>query len=35
MGQKVAVKRESEAGLRSVTTGKLCQPSSKWVAFSN
>ena len=35
MEQKVAVKREFEAGLRHATTGKLCQPSSKWVPFSN
>ena len=36
MVQKVAVKREFEAGLRHVTTGKLSlSPSSKWVPFSN
>ena len=35
MVQKVAVKRELEAGLRYATTVKLCQPSSKWVPFSN
>ena len=35
MVQKVAVKHEFEAGLRHATTGKLCQPSSKWVSFSN
>ena len=29
--QKVAEKREFEARLRHATTGKLCQPSSKWV----
>ena len=35
MVQKVAVKREFEAGLRHATTGNLCicQPSSKWVPF--
>ena len=33
MVQKVAVKREFEAGLRYATTGRLCQPSSKWVPF--
>ena len=32
MVQKVA---EFEAGLRHATTGKLCQPSSKWVLISN
>ena len=35
MVQIVAVKREFEAGLCHATTGKLCQPSSKWVPFSN
>ena len=36
MVHKVAVKREFEAGLRHVTTGKLSrQPSSKWVPFLN
>ena len=35
MVQKVAVKCEVEAGLRHATTGKLCQPSSEWVPFSN
>ena len=35
MEQKVAMKREFEAGLRHSTTGKLCQPSSKWVPVSN
>ena len=29
--QKVAEKRDFEARLRHATTGKLCQPSSKWV----
>ena len=33
--QKVAVKREFEAGLRHSTTGKLCQPSGKCVPLSN
>ena len=33
--QKVAVKREFETGLRHAMTGKLCQPSSKWVSFSD
>ena len=33
MVQRVAVKRKFEAGLRHATTGKLCQPSSKWVPF--
>ena len=31
MVQKVTVKHEFEAGLRHATTGKVCQPSSKWV----
>ena len=31
MVQNVAVKRKFEAGLHLPTTGKLCQPSSKWV----
>ena len=35
MVQKVAVKCEFEAGLCHATTGKLCQPSSKGVPFSN
>ena len=35
MLQKVAVKREFEAGLRHATTGKLCKPSSVWVLLSN
>ena len=35
MVQKVAVKHEFKAGLRHATTRKLCQPSSKWVPFSN
>ena len=36
MVQKVAVKREFEARLRHAATGNsLCQPSSKWVPFSN
>ena len=35
MVQKVAVKREFEAGLRYATTGKLCQLSTKWAPFSN
>ena len=38
MVQKVAARREFQAGLRYATTGKensLCQPSSKWVPFSN
>ena len=34
MAQKVAVEREFEARLRNAATGKLCQPSSKWVPFS-
>ena len=34
MAQQVAVKLEFEAGLRHATTGKLYQPSSKWVPFS-
>ena len=33
MAQKVAVKREFEAGLRQAMTRKLCQLSSKWVPF--
>ena len=33
MMQEVAIKREFEAGLIHATTGKLCQPSSKWVPF--
>ena len=32
-GAESAVKREFEAGLRHVATGKLCQPSSKRVPF--
>ena len=35
MMQEVVIKREFEAGLIHATTGKLCQPSSKWVPFSN
>ena len=35
MVQKIAVKHEFEAGLRHAVTGKLCQPSSKWVPFPN
>ena len=35
MVRKVAIKREFEAGLRHATTGKLCEPSSKWVPFPN
>ena len=35
MAQKVAVSREFEAQLRHAATGKLCQPSRKWVPFSN
>ena len=35
MVQKVAVKREIEAGLCHAAMGKLYQPSSKWVPFSN
>ena len=33
--QKVAVSHEFEARLRHAATGKLCQPSRKWVPFSN
>ena len=33
MVQKVTVKREFEARLRHAKTGKLCQPSSKWILF--
>ena len=33
--QKVAVKREFEARLRHAVTGKLCQPSSECIPFSN
>ena len=33
MVQKVAVSREFEARLRHAATGKLCQPSRKWVPF--
>ena len=32
-GAENRVKREFEAWLRHATTGKLCQPSSKWVPF--
>ena len=40
MVQQVALKHEFKAGLRHATTGilicdSLCQPSSKWVPFSN
>ena len=36
MAQEVAVSREFEAPLPHAATGKLsCQPSSKWVPFSN
>ena len=35
MVQKVAIRCEFEAGIHHVTIGKLCQPSSKWVPFSN
>ena len=35
MVQKVAIKCEFEAGLCYATTGKLCQPSSKWVPVLN
>ena len=35
IAQKAAVTHEFEALLRHVVTGKLCQPSSKWVPFSN
>ena len=35
MVQKVTVKHEFEAGLCHAMTGKLCQPSSKWVPFMN
>ena len=40
MVQKVALNREFKAGLHHATTGilvcdSLCQPSSKWVPFSN
>ena len=33
IAQKVAVSRELEARLRHAATGKLCQPSSKWIPF--
>ena len=33
MVQKIATKREFEARLRHVATGKLCQPSIKWIPF--
>ena len=36
MVQKVAVSREFEARLRhAATANSLCQPSRKWVPFSN
>ena len=35
MAQKVAVSHEFEARLRHAATGKLSQPSCKWVPFSN
>ena len=35
MVQRVAVSREFEARLCHAATGKLCQPSSKWVPISN
>ena len=35
MVHTVAVKCEFEVGFRHATTGKLCQPSSKGVPFSN
>ena len=35
MAQEVTVSREFEAQLSHVVTGKLCQPSRKWVPFSN
>ena len=35
MMQKVTVKCDLEAGHCHVMTGKLSQPSSKWVPFSN
>ena len=35
MAQKVAESHEFEAQLRHAATGKLCQPSKKWVPFSN
>ena len=35
MVQKVAVSSEFEAWLCHAATGNLCQPSSKWVPFSN
>ena len=35
MVQKVTIKLEFKAGLCHAATGKLCQPSSKWVPYSN
>ena len=35
MVQRVAVRLEFEAWLCHATTGKLCQPSSKRLTFSN
>ena len=35
IAQKVAVSHEFEARLCHAATGKLCQPSRKWVPFSN
>ena len=35
MAQEVAISREFEARLSHAATGKLCQPSRKWVPFSN
>ena len=35
MGRKLPEDRELKAGPRHPSPGKLCQPSSKWVPFSN
>ena len=35
MMQKVAVRREFEAGLRHRPVNSRCQPSTKWLPFSN
>ena len=34
MAQKVTISREFNARLSHAATGKLCQPSRKWVPFS-
>ena len=35
MAQEVAISREFEARLSHAATGKLGQPSRKWVPFTN